>query len=235
MKADDGRAKANCYKSDVVCTSGALTNKRQVSVEVELPRGGFMLVPTTFNPNESGLFFMTVFSESPVTLKGGVEMGHSEMAGTAAEPPPAALDGVEESDEDDDDPYFDSVFAAVRGQNDDYVPDSNSFVAPPAPLPEIDDDVVEVIGGGTPCNKCGGSGCDAKKPKKQCKKCKGDGFLDATGKPKKGSTIKRKKSKKEKKPKTPKAPKNDKKEKKDKHVDKKSSHADKKDKKSKKR
>ena len=46
----DGHPKTRCYRSDMICGSGPMISKREVSCDVDLDAGEYIVVPSTFDP-----------------------------------------------------------------------------------------------------------------------------------------------------------------------------------------
>ena len=62
--------KLNFFKYNAsVARSPAFINLREVSCRFKLPPGNYLIVPSTFEPNEEGEFLIRVFSESKNTFE----------------------------------------------------------------------------------------------------------------------------------------------------------------------
>jgi calpain len=58
------------FKNKVpVAQSHPFINFREVTTRCELPPGVYVIVPSTYNPNEEGEFILRVFSEKPNNMR----------------------------------------------------------------------------------------------------------------------------------------------------------------------
>lgn len=52
-----------------VATSGTYVNRREVTITAELSPGYYVIVPSSFNPNEASSFLVRIYTEKKVDLQ----------------------------------------------------------------------------------------------------------------------------------------------------------------------
>jgi len=57
------------FKKNKSLVNSQYTNSRQVSHRCQLEQGGYLLVPTTFEPTQETSFTLRVYSSKPLKLK----------------------------------------------------------------------------------------------------------------------------------------------------------------------
>ncbi|KAI1303575.1 Calpain-C [Halotydeus destructor] len=66
---DDPRFDKEWFKRNKSIVNSSYTNSKQVTLRYRLDKGSYLLVPTTFEPGQEGLFNVRIYSRRPVKLK----------------------------------------------------------------------------------------------------------------------------------------------------------------------
>jgi hypothetical protein len=79
VERDLTKRKVHRYPNDLLCGQPVFIESREFSLSAVIPTGNYILMPCTFDPNERGRFFLSVYAEDPVVC-GEVGYGPSDPA-----------------------------------------------------------------------------------------------------------------------------------------------------------